>query len=168
MYHYRECGLKQVWLRNGYRQIETPYGEAIEIENVEELHRTIARLLLLSRPRLSGSEFRFLRRELNLSQAALAEMLGNSGQSIALWEKNRGAPKWADRLIRALYREHVEGNAHLADIFARAEAKAVRREFGQGGPPELRKATRRPLESRSAQSQGSIKTSCSQSVMNYF
>jgi len=47
---------------------------------------------------------------------------------VALWEKGRGAPKWADRLIRALYREHVEGNAHLKDIFARAEAKAAGRE----------------------------------------
>lgn len=127
MYHYLECGLKQVWLRNGYRHVETPYGEAVEVENVEELHRMIARALL-QRARLSGAEFRFLRRELNLSQAALAEMLGNSEQSIALWEKGRGAPKWADRLIRALYREHVEGNARLAEIFARAEAKAAIRE----------------------------------------
>ena len=130
MYHYRECGLKQVWLRNGYRHVNTPYGEAIEIENVEELHRTIARMLL-TRPRLSGAEFRFLRRELDLSQAALAEMLGNSEQSIALWEKGRGAPKWADRLIRALYREHAEGNARLNEIFARAEAKAAKRESGK-------------------------------------
>lgn len=43
---------------------------------------------------------------------------------MALWEKGRGAPKWADRLIRALYRERAEGNANLAAIFARAEAKA--------------------------------------------
>ena len=127
MYHYLECGLKQVWLRNGYHRVETPYGEAVEIENVEELHRAIARMLF-ARPRLSGIEFRFLRRELNLSQAALAEMLGNSEQSIALWEKGRGAPKWADRLIRALYREHAEGNARLGEIFARAEARAANRE----------------------------------------
>lgn len=126
MYHYLECGLKQVWLSNGYRRVDTPYGEATEIENVEELHRAIARTLM-TRPRLSGAEFRFLRRELNLSQAALAEMLGNSEQSVALWEKGRGAPKWADRLIRAFYREHAEGNARLNEIFARAEAKAAGR-----------------------------------------
>lgn len=122
MYRYRECGLANVWLKNGYRQIETPYGRAVEIEHVEELHRAIARNLL-RRPRLTGREFRFLRRELNLSQAALAGMLGNSAQSVALWEKGRGAPKWADRLIRALYREQAEGNANLNAIFARAEAK---------------------------------------------
>ena len=127
VYHYRECGLSQVWLKNGYRKIATPYGEAVEIDHVEELHRAIARALL-TRPRLSGREFRFLRRELDLSQAALAEMLGNSEQSVALWEKGRGAPKWADRLIRALYREHAEGNARLSEIFSRAEAKAAARQ----------------------------------------
>lgn len=122
MYHYRESGLRNVWLRNGYRVLNTPYGEAIEIEKVEQLHRAIARAVL-TRPRLSGREFRFLRCEMNLSQEALAQMLGNSAQSVALWEKGRGAPKWADRLIRALYREHTEGNARLKEIFARAEAK---------------------------------------------
>jgi DNA-binding transcriptional regulator YiaG len=121
MYHYRESGLRNVWLRNGYRVLNTPYGEAIEIEKVEQLHRAIARAVL-TRPRLSGREFRFLRCEMNLSQEALAQMLGNSAQSVALWEKGRGAPKWADRLIRALYREHTEGNASLKEIFARAEA----------------------------------------------
>ena len=123
MYHYRECGLTNVWLKNGFREIETPYGKVIEIDRVEDLHRAIARRLL-NRPRLNGREFRFLRRELDLSQAALAEMLGNSAQSIALWEKGRGAPKWADRLIRAFYRERAEGNANLKAIFARAEARA--------------------------------------------
>jgi DNA-binding transcriptional regulator YiaG len=123
MYHYRESGLRNVWLRNGYRFVDTPYGEAIEIEKVDQLHRAIARAVV-AQPRLAGREFRFLRCEMNLSQEALAQMLGNSAQSIALWEKGRGAPKWADRLIRALYREHSEGNVHLKDIFARAEANA--------------------------------------------
>jgi len=121
MYHYRESGLKNIWLRNGYRIVDTPYGEAVEIEKVEQLHRAIARAVM-ARPRLSGREFRFLRTEMNLSQEALARMLGNSAQSVAVWEKGRGAPKWADRLIRALYREHAEGNVSLKEIFARAEA----------------------------------------------
>lgn len=131
MYHYRESGLRNVWLRNGYRVLDTPYGEAVEIEKVEQLHRAIAGAVL-ARPRLSGREFRFLRCEMNLSQEALAQMLGNSAQSVALWEKGRGAPKWADRLIRALYREHTEGNASLKEIFARAEVKAS----GRGGSGE--------------------------------
>jgi DNA-binding transcriptional regulator YiaG len=123
MYHYRESGLKNIWLRNGYRIVETPYGEAVEIEKVEQLHRAIARAVT-TRSHLTGREFRFLRGEMNLSQEALARMLGNSAQSVALWEKGRGAPKWADRLIRALYREHAEGNVSLKEIFARAEAGA--------------------------------------------
>lgn len=127
MYHYRESGLQNVWLRNGYRIVGTPYGEAIEIEKVEQLHRAIARAVQ-ARPRLSGKEFRFLRCEMDLSQEALAQMIGNSAQSVALWEKGRGAPKWADRLMRALYCEHVEGNANLKEIFARAEEKSDKKD----------------------------------------
>ncbi|HEY4941317.1 MAG TPA: helix-turn-helix domain-containing protein [Rhizomicrobium sp.] len=127
MHHYRESGLQNVWLRNGYRIVGTPYGEAIEIEKVEQLHRAIARAVQ-ARPRLSGKEFRFLRTEMNLSQEALAQMIGNSAQSVALWEKGRGAPKWADRLMRALYREHVEGNANLKEIFVGAEENAEGRD----------------------------------------
>lgn len=39
MYHDRECGLTKVWLKNGFRKIDTPYGKVVEIEHVEELHR---------------------------------------------------------------------------------------------------------------------------------
>ena len=29
MYHYRECGLRNVWLANGFEQHETPYGPGV-------------------------------------------------------------------------------------------------------------------------------------------
>ncbi len=152
-YHYRESGLKNIWLRNGYRMVDTPYGEAVEIEKVEQLHRAIARAVI-ARPRLSGREFRFLRTEMNLSQEALARMLGNSAQSVALWEKGRGAPKWADRLIRALYREHAEGNVSLKQMFAQAvigaadkaaDAKVVRLSFERARGTWRLQILQRPL-----------------------
>lgn len=47
------------------------------------LHRAIGHTLA-HKPHLSGLEFRFLRKELGLSQAALAELLGYAdGQAIA-------------------------------------------------------------------------------------
>ncbi|MBM3451491.1 MAG: helix-turn-helix domain-containing protein, partial [Armatimonadetes bacterium] len=36
--------------------------------------------------RLTGAELRFLRRELNLSQRRLAELLGVEEQTVSLWE----------------------------------------------------------------------------------
>jgi DNA-binding transcriptional regulator YiaG len=123
MLHYTLSGLTNIWLANGYKWIETAYGPALQIEKVEDLHRAIGRALI-ARPRLTGREFRYLRVAMDLSQAALGDMFGKTDQAVALWEKGRGAPKWADRIMRALYREHVDGNAKLHEIFAKAEARA--------------------------------------------
>jgi DNA-binding transcriptional regulator YiaG len=114
MHHYTESGLRNVWLANGYRTHKTAYGKGVSFDNVDGLHRVIGRWLCAYRPRLSGAEFRFLRHELDLSQAALAGLLGNDAQSVALWEKGKvKVPAWADRLMRALYREHMGENVKI-------------------------------------------------------
>lgn len=117
MYHYTESGLRNVWLVNGYTLRQTPYGKGIAIEHLEGLHRAIARQIVrLPRP-LSGAEFRFLRKELELSQASLSDYLGCNVQALARWEKGRSRiPKPAERLLRALYRESDEGNAQIREL----------------------------------------------------
>ena len=119
MYHYTECGLNNVWLVNGFKDHETPYGKGVAIEDADGLHQVIALGLVNHKPWLSGGEFRFLRKELDLSQAALARVLGNDVQSVARWEKSGRVPKMAERFLRALYREHVEGNARIREIVDR-------------------------------------------------
>ena len=32
MYHYRECGLRNVWLANGYDEHDTPYGPGTKLK----------------------------------------------------------------------------------------------------------------------------------------
>jgi DNA-binding transcriptional regulator YiaG len=113
MYHYTSCGLKNIWLKNGYETKHTAYGKAVAIRDLEGLHRAIARTIIASRPKLSGAEFRFLRKELELSQASIAKLFGNDAQSVALWEKRSKVPTWADRLLRGLYRATIEGNVPL-------------------------------------------------------
>ena len=44
-YHYVECGLPNVWLRNGFEKKQTPYGEGVSISDIEGLHRCISRTL---------------------------------------------------------------------------------------------------------------------------
>lgn len=141
MYHYRESGLRNIWLANGYDNHHTPYGKGISIHNVEGLHRAIGMMLIAKGGRLTGAEIRFLRTELELSQAKLANLIGNDSQSVALWEKKGRAPKWADRFIRALYREQAEGNAKIMEILERladtdiddtAPEKTVFEETGKG------------------------------------
>ena len=119
MLHYKGCGLRNIWLRNGYTERSTPYGKAAAIRDVEGLHRVIALHLIKTKPHLSGTEFRFLRKELDFSQVRLAQMFGYSSQAIALWEKRGNVPRLADRTLRAFYREVAEGNAGIRELVER-------------------------------------------------
>jgi len=120
MLHYTECGLRNIWLRNGYTIRETPYGEAVSIHDVEGLHRAIGLYLVDNKPRLNGAEIRFLRKELDLSQRDLADLLGVSEVTLRGWEKGRGRiPKPAERLLRSLYREHVAGDGRIRELIER-------------------------------------------------
>lgn len=119
MFHYTSCGLNNVWLANGYREKRTPHGKAVAIEALADLHRAIAQYLIAYRPHLTGSEFRFLRIELGLSQGELAKLLGNEEQTVSLWERRGRVPVTADRMLRALYREHRENAARLWEMLRR-------------------------------------------------
>jgi putative transcriptional regulator len=131
MYHYTESGLRNIWLVNGFRLEKTKYGKGVAFDNIAGLHKIIGKWLCNNSPRLKGSEVRFLRSEMELSQAALARLLGNDAQSVALWEKGKvTVPKWADRLLRALYREHMGENVKVRALVE----KAVELEANDVGP----------------------------------
>lgn len=119
MYHYTESGLRNVWLLNGYQEHDTPYGKGVSIEDAEGLHRVMGSRLAKEKPSLTGAEFRFLRKELGLSQARLAQWWGYDPQSVALWEKRGRVPKIADRFIRVIYLEKSAGNPSITEIIER-------------------------------------------------
>lgn len=124
MYHYKESGLQNVWLANGHKKIKTPYGEAVAVDDVLGLHTAIGRTLAM-RPRLTGSELRFLRKEMELSQKEFAQLVGSSEQNVSLWERRGRMPKPADRLTRLLYREHADKNVQIRRLIeAVKEAEA--------------------------------------------
>ena len=103
-YQYRNCGLENVYLVNGYTIKDTPYGEAISIDDMDGLHRAIGMYLVREKRTLSGPEARFLRHELDLSQRTLGELLDKSSQAVARWEKGRSRIDGpSDRLLRLLY-----------------------------------------------------------------
>lgn len=117
MYHYQGCGLANVWLCNGYNFVETEYGEGVAIENLPELHKAIGLTLVQNNPQLNGDEIRFLRIELDLSQVQLSSLLGVSESSLRGWENNRGEiSEPAERLLRAVYCEFVEGTSHIRGL----------------------------------------------------
>lgn len=120
MYQYRECGLDSVWLINGYTLIEDDaYGNCVSITDTKGLHKAIAHDLIFNKPTLTGAEFRFLRKELELSQKALADLVGKDEQAIARWEKTKKAPTHADRMLRALILDFHKENVGLIELINR-------------------------------------------------
>lgn len=117
-YHYTEGGLTNVWLANGYTIRKTKYGAGVSIRDVEGLHKALARALS-NKPRLTGAEVRFLRKEMGLSQRGLGELLGVTDQAVALWERKGRLPKTADRLLRLIYIEHENGNTPIVSFIER-------------------------------------------------
>lgn len=118
MYHYTDGGLRNVWLANGYETRNTPYGEAVAIQDLEGLTEAICHAFVRKAKPLTRTEFRYLRTSgLQLSQAALGAALGVDAQTVARWEKDAHIPKMADKMIRLTYLEHANGNVRLRSAF---------------------------------------------------
>ena len=121
MYHYTESGLDNVWLVNGVKHHETPYGDGVAIKNVEGLHRTIGEWLVTLPKRWNGAELRFVRTEMDLSQKRMAALLGAEEQALRRWEKTRSKPipGTPDRLVRGLYAEYLGSRCPVRDLVER-------------------------------------------------
>ncbi len=140
-YHYRDCGLDNVWLENGYDVHQTPYGEGISIHNTENLHKVIGFWLIETPKPLTGADLRFIRTEMELTQRDLGSILCTTEQTLRLWEKHRkkAIPGPADRLLRALFNEYLNGDGsvrrmvdRLASLDHIEGAKARLRETAAG------------------------------------
>ena len=84
-YLYSESGLDSICLANGF---DLAQGR-LRIDEIEGLHRAIGFWLVSSRKILSGSEVRFLRHELEMTQSALAQLLGVPESDLMRWELGR-------------------------------------------------------------------------------
>ena len=111
MLHYTECGLDNVWLANGFEIVETDYGKGVMVHNPSGLHRAVALDLCKQESALNGAQFRFLRQEMNLSRAGLADLLKLKALTVANYEEGRskrGIPSLVDVVMRSLYLEHIK------------------------------------------------------------
>ena len=108
-YHYRECGLDNVYLVNGFTVDEEDGEEYVSIDDIHGLHRLIAKQIVDKTTAMTGAEYRFLRIEMNLSQKTIGELFGVDAQTVARWEKGKNEqPKMVDVLIRDVYNEFIE------------------------------------------------------------
>ena len=107
-YHYLECGLDDVYLVNGFERFETARGASIAIKEIDALHEAIGERLCRDTKELGGKEFRFLRREMLMSQAVLANLFDVKEQTVHRWETGKSpVPKTAESLMRLMYMNKV-------------------------------------------------------------
>ncbi len=133
MYHYTECGLSNVFLKNGFIVEEIDAEEYTSIDDMNGLHLAIAQIVVDSNTPLTHEEFKFLRIELNVSQKMLATRFGVSEQTIARYEKKSSAiPRTTDAALRSLYMESLEKNnpvSYFLDLLSDVEAMSAAKEI---------------------------------------
>jgi len=124
MYRYQGCSLPNVFLKNGFEIVSTPYGEGVTIHDLDGLHAALGEAIVKSKAPITGYEFRFLRQELGLSQSGMGKYLGFNEQTVARWEKGKGkrVDPAADRLLRLVYESAKMGTKKLAPALERIRA----------------------------------------------
>lgn len=103
-FHYRRCGLDNIYLLNGFEPEYEDGERYVTVLDVDGLHKAIGLHLVTNRKTLEPKEIKFLRKTLNLTQAEMGRLIGQSDQQIARWEKgenNISGP--ADRLLRLMF-----------------------------------------------------------------
>ena len=103
-YKYTLSGLDNIYLLNGYTITHTSYGDAVSITDIDGLHKMIAQTLINKPKRLSPAEFKFLRKEMKLTQGMLSGMFGVTSQTVARIEKGETNP---DVPYEALFRAYA-------------------------------------------------------------
>jgi DNA-binding transcriptional regulator YiaG len=86
-YHYTESGLDNVMVYGVMPCVDDDGDEVVTIANIDGLHRAIAQAIVTHKSGISGKELRFLRTEMGLTQAKLAQIVHHEAQSVARWEK---------------------------------------------------------------------------------
>lgn len=109
-YHYTECGLDNVIIRNANFVSEDHDGEPVVcIQSVGMLHKAIAEGRINQSGTLNGQEIRFLRTEMGMTQSELAELVNRDTQLVGRWERNEIVLEpTIDILLRQLAAERLE------------------------------------------------------------
>ena len=108
-YHYTECGLDNVVIAGANFLTADDGEEVIVIPAAGKLHKAIAEGILKRDSAMSGKELRFLRTEMGMTQAQLAQYLHRDVQTVARWEKGEVSLDGnAETLVRLLASEKLQ------------------------------------------------------------
>lgn len=101
-YRYDECGLDNVVLKGLPVRLDADGNEIVAIPHVNALHRVLTEMVATKPSGLQPKEIRFLRTEMELTQAQLAALVGKDVQTIGRWERGETPiERSAEMVIRA-------------------------------------------------------------------
>jgi DNA-binding transcriptional regulator YiaG len=120
-YRYTASGLDNVILK-GLRVLTDDAGDVvISIPNINGLHQLLTREVATKSTGLHPKEIRFLRTQLGMTQAELAQVVGRDTQTVGRWERGETAPDQSEEMvIRALALEFVGGRQAVPEMIALA------------------------------------------------
>lgn len=123
-YHYKECGLSNIYLKNGFTITDSPRGEMVSISDIKGLHAAIGEDIASQPDELNGAEIRYLRKEMDLSQRALAEILSVKEITVRKWEcggSNINTP--TAKLLCLYYLSFLYGSAAIHDYIEKVNQR---------------------------------------------
>lgn len=85
-YHYTECGLDNVYIMDMPPREDDKGNAVAEILSIGYLHGILAMDLSVRDGGWSGKELRFIRTEMNMTQAKLADLVRKDRQTVIRWE----------------------------------------------------------------------------------
>lgn len=101
-YRYDECGLDNVVLKDLPVLLDDEGNASVTIPHVNALHRLLTSMVATKPSGLQPREIRFLRTEMELTQAQLAALVGKDVQTIGRWERGETPiERSAEIVIRA-------------------------------------------------------------------
>lgn len=129
MYHFKDSGIENVWLQNGYRTGTDKFGPYLSIDDIPGLYRAIAIALAHGGGSLTCAQLRLMRQQLYMTQKQLAEKIGRTEQTILLWERCVSkenlrtpiVPKDSARLIKLMLLEQLCEGMTLSAAFCHLE-----------------------------------------------
>jgi transcriptional regulator with XRE-family HTH domain len=109
-YRYTESGLDNVIIEGVSFCADDSGADTITIPNVNGLHKAIATALVQKPGGMTGPELRFLRTEMEMTQAELAKVVNREPLAISRWERGEveQIDANAEALIRMLAKEVLE------------------------------------------------------------
>jgi len=114
-YRYTECGLDNVYVHGLHPIIDDDGEDVYRINNINGLHKAIARGIITQSAAMSGKHLRFLRTEMGLTQAELGKMVHKEQLTVGRWEREESPIDTnADTIIRLIAIERLDLKSPLS------------------------------------------------------